>query len=159
MLTERRAGDMEKYARCRAYAGNSQGISPTTCLFHPNSLRPSSRRVMRRLLDARAEMETYGPIARGRGNQLVVFQDLEQYADYLIDEVECTGGNGSDASLHGLKGLRSLLFQEEAVHAVSWLWGLVPGINTKTEIFSTTPIRWKRTTQPRVLSAALTKVE
>lgn len=162
MLLERRADDLDEYIRCRAYAGhNTTGLSPISCLFHPTALRPSSRRLMRRLLDAGAETDIDGPILRcRRGDRvMLVFQSLGQYADFLIHEVEDEGGSGAENKLRGLKGMRSLLLQEDVLYATSWLWVLSKKNKTKTKTKKLqTPMRWKKgVAQPRVLSKALTR--
>lgn len=161
ILLERRADDLDEYIRCRAEAGhNTTGLSPISCLFHPTALRPSSRRLMRRLLDAGAETDIDGPILRCRREDrvMIMFQSLGQYADFLIREVEDEGGSGAEDKLRGLKGMRSLLLQEDAVHATSWLWGKMgSGKKTKTKKLSTL-VRWKKgAARPRVLSKALTR--
>lgn len=160
MLLERRADDLHEYIRCRAYAGhNTTGLSPISCLFHPTALRPSSRRLMRRLLDAGAETDIDGPIIRcRRGDRLMlVFQSLGQYADFLMHEVEDEGGSGAEDKLRGLNGMRSLLLQEDVLYATSWLW--VSGNKTKTKTKKLqTPVRWEKgVMQSRVLSKALTR--
>lgn len=161
MLIERRTDDLDVYIRCRAFAGHdTTGLSPISCLFNPNSLRPSSRRLMRRLIDAGAETDTDEPIIRHRNNSaILVFPNLVVYADYLISEVKDEGGSGAEDKLRGLKGMRSLLLQEDAIRATSWLWSLISGNRTKTKTKKlSTAVRWKKEkAQPRVLNKALTR--
>lgn len=161
MLIARRTDDLDDYVRCRAFNGHGQdGISPIACLFNTNSLRDSSRRRMRRLIDAGAQTNTDSPIiVMRKDSAILVFQDLFIYADHLILENECDGGSGAEGKICGLKGMRSLLLQEDAVHATSWLWGFGSENKTKTKAKKlSTAVRWKKgAVQSRVLSKALTR--
>ncbi len=161
MLIARRTDDLDDYVRCRAFNGHGQeGISLIACLFNTSSLRDSSRRRMRRLIDAGAQTNTDSPIISARKDKSIqAFGDLYTYAEFLILENGRNGGSGAEGKICGLKGMHSLLLQEDAVHATSWLWGFGSENRTKTKAKKlSTAVRWKKgAVQSRVLSKALTR--
>ena len=151
LLLSRRAGDIEQYVALDE-AGDEARTVPFYC-FHSEALAPSSCRVMRLLLEAGADT-TMNIMVNYQDGTFAMLTDLVQYADYLIGRGR-VGNSKEEENLAGLKGLRRLLMQKEAVTATSWLWptgGAGEGIasasvnstSTPTSLAGTMPVLRRR---------------
>lgn len=123
LLLSRREGDIKQYVASHKVGDETRTV-PFYC-FHPEALAPSSCRVMKLLLEARADT-TMNIMVNYQDGTYAMITDLVQYADYLIDRGRA-GNSKEEENLAGLKGLRRLLMQKEAVTATSWLWPTVAG--------------------------------
>lgn len=118
LLLEKREGDIKLYVSSEK-VGDETRTTLFHC-FHPQALAPSSCRVMKLLLEARADT-TINTMVNYQDGAHIMISDLVQYADYLINRGMIETAE-DDEKLCGLKGLRRLLVQKEAVTASSWLW-------------------------------------
>ncbi|CAB1097163.1 unnamed protein product [Ectocarpus sp. CCAP 1310/34] len=118
LLMERRAGDVKQYV-----SSESIGDEARTVLFHcfhAQALAPSSCRIMQTLIEAGATTRV-NVMINYEDRPPTMLTDLVQYADYLINRGRTTL-TAEEEMMHGLRGLRRLLMQKEAVTATSWAW-------------------------------------
>ena len=118
LLMQRRSGDVKQYV-----ASESIGDGARTVLFHcfhTQTRAPSSCRIMQTLLEAGATTRI-NVMVNYQDRPPTVLTDLVHYADYLINRGTVESA-AEEEMMFGLKGLRRLLMQKEAVTATSWTW-------------------------------------
>ena len=128
-----------------SYANSALGAvgKPLLSCLVRDSLRPSSSRVMRRLIDSGATTAFTFTRLDYDGNFMYQTTTLDM-ATTLLREKQSSGKMFTQPQMYGLRGMRRLLMQVDAVRALSWGW-----ITGSTETVSATgallrPIRVKR---------------
>lgn len=156
ILLDRREGDIKQYVASEK-AGDVVR-SPIAYCFEERALSPSSRRAMRLLLDVGADTRMHG-IHMIKDTERAV-ASLVQYADYLISDWKTL--SECDQRLVGLKALRHLLIQREAVSASSWLWSAAAGYcapsvakTSSTALTAMIPLLRRRPARRRGLLSAM----
>lgn len=143
------------------------GLGQTPLSHAIESVRPSSARIARSLIDAGADATSAVRFINTSGEE--VFNDtLLALTEVYLSEKKVKGGkDATEDQLHSMKASRRLLLQVEAIHAVSWLWrGETPSITPvaaedtpnkikTTTLISTLPILRRRARRPNVLLSAL----
>lgn len=164
LLEHREKNGVKEYVAASPVVGDKTQ-TPLFFCFHPVALKPSSCKIMRLLIDAGADTSGCFTAHFDKGGMLS-FANLLQYADYMLTKKQRVNagvcGNYQDEDrLHGLTGLFRLLMQEEAIHAVSWLWHNSRSLSRrvrKTKRLSTSVrLQRPRETRPRVFLSAVTR--
>lgn len=93
------------------FARDGKGLSPIQCCFLVTSLRLFSCRIVRRLLDAGAEVDT-----------VFLFYEVNNSAAEFADAYTRRARNVSDDQVRGLEAVRRLVRQVDAARSVSWGW-------------------------------------
>lgn len=106
-----------------AYANSALGTigNPLLHCMMPPGMRDSSPRVTRILIDSGAVADFTFEREDSAGNVMYVTTPQE-LATTLIHDKSSDGISFTQKQMRGLKGVRKLLMQVAAVHAVSWGW-------------------------------------
>lgn len=106
-----------------SYANSALGVvgKPLLSCLVRDSLRGSSSRVMRRLIDAGATTAFTFTRLDYDGNFMYQTTALDVLTT-LLREKRSGGKMFTQQQLYGLRGVRQRLMQVDAVHAVSWGW-------------------------------------
>ena len=157
-LLQQRKGDEANYLNYPLRYGNT----PLVHTFGFGGVSSPSPRIMRLLVNA--EADTSSAVRRMYiGGEVEFNGTLLTLAHHMLREKKVDGKAATEDQLNRLEGIRRLLLQVEAVHAVSWIW---PIVDTDTEgtsrkVTASTPLRRmlpifrRRAERPRVLLAAL----
>ena len=82
-----------------------------------------SPRVVRLLIDAGADTTSVVRLTEDAPNGSLELNDTPLTATiHQLREKKVRGNDATEEQLNSLEGIRQLLLQVEAVHAVSWLW-------------------------------------
>ncbi|CAN0526946.1 unnamed protein product [Ectocarpus sp. 12 AP-2014] len=132
-----------EYSSCggSSYADSALGVvgKPLLSCLVRDSLRGSSSRVMRRLIDAGATTVFKFTRLDYDGNFMYRTTALDMVTT-LLREKRSGGEMFTQQQLCGLRGMQQLLMQVDAVHAVSWGW--IAGTSATSAL--PRPIRMKR---------------
>ncbi|CAN0255703.1 unnamed protein product [Ectocarpus sp. 6 AP-2014] len=135
-------------------AVGSIGKPLLSCLVR-DSLRGSSRRVMRRLIDAGATTDFTFTRINYEGNFMCQTTALDMVTTLLRDKGS-GGPSFTQQQMYGLRGMRQLMLQVDAVHAVSWGWATRSAATAAAPGALLVPIRRERAaTKTRVCRKAL----
>lgn len=151
-----------------AYANATDPYCGTTPLMVCIAFcRKNSPKVVRSLVDAGADTTSAVRITT-RGGGLVLFDDTPlSLVVHNLGGKKIQGQPATKKQLYRLAAIRRLLLQTDAVHAVSWGWGIanpvtpqgtgadMPSRGTSTALTSMCPILRQRARRPRVLVAAI----
>ncbi|CAM9727020.1 unnamed protein product [Ectocarpus sp. 12 AP-2014] len=132
---------LQRSAEYSSYANGALGVigKPMLSCLVRDSLRESSRRVMRRLIDAGATTVFKFTRLDYDGNFMYRTTALDMVTT-LLREKRSGGEMFTQQQLCGLRGMQQLLMQVDAVHAVSWGW--IAGTSATSAL--PRPIRMKR---------------
>ncbi|CAM9890975.1 unnamed protein product [Scytosiphon promiscuus] len=167
-LFVRRQEDREA-ASVRSYV-NRRGVSTgaTPVLSAVEACHPSSRRIVRFLLDAGADTASVLRVTNPAGMFLFEGTPLS-WATRCLHEKTVDGEPATEEQLRGLEGVRQLLLRAEAVQAISWLWPrefpavarAAQGNRAKPSVSgplaSMLPLMVRRARRRRVLLAAMSR--
>ncbi|CAM9295066.1 unnamed protein product, partial [Hapterophycus canaliculatus] len=106
----------------------AEGKTPLMCCI--DFVRPSSHRVVRRLIDAGADTTSNVPIMFMQGRTGFGITPLGRLS-YLASEKKIgTGEDATEEQVLKLEGIRQMLLRVDAVRAISWLWPSDPTVTS-----------------------------
>jgi len=162
-LLQQRKGDE---AACVNYR-DSLGETPLVCATGLLGYSSPSPRIVRLLVNSGADTSSAVLVTNTEGE--VEFNGTPlTCATSALREKKIAGKDATEEQLYRLEGIRRLLLQVEAVHAVSFLWpvdipsmiGTAVAEGTSRKVVTSTPLRMmmpilrRRAQRPRMLLAA-----
>lgn len=105
-----------------AYVNTRDFRGSTPLLNAVRSKKCRSSRVVRMLLDAGADAASTIRIPDDAGGKGFDYTPLALLTEFLRETEADSEDDSTEEQLNSLEGIRRLLLQVEAVHAMSWLW-------------------------------------